>query len=179
MQPRPSRWADAPAHAAEVLDLYRCAPTDAAAFADLVRALHFDPRDGRPVPSVDDDLASRPGIRLLPQGWEQHVREAAWHYLRQGNPPGPDILDTLTGSRSRPRRGTWPLPSSSGTSRLAAPRQLLADAVPDRRAPSVLVTAAGADSPRGPDPRQVLLALHAMLGDSHSRMKRSLRELRR
>jgi hypothetical protein len=158
MRPRPSGWAGAPTHAAEVLDLYQRAPTDAAAFADLVCALHFDPRDGHFVPSADDDLASRPGIRLLPQGWEQHVREAAWHYLHQGNPPGPDILDT-------PDR--LPLPAQAGYLALAflirhqppggAP-QLPADAVLGRWAPSILVTAAGADSPQGPDPRQVLLA---------------------
>ena len=60
----------------------------------LVYALHADPDDGRFAPAAGDDLASRPGVRLLPQGSEQHVREAAWHYLHQGTPPGPDILDT-------------------------------------------------------------------------------------
>jgi hypothetical protein len=158
MRPRPSGWADAPTHASQVLDLYQRAPTDAAAFAGLLYALQFDPRDGRPVPSADDDLASRPGIRLLPQGWEQHVREGAWHYLHQGNPPGPDILDT-------PDR--LPLLAQAGYLALAFPirhqpssgaPQLPADAVLGRRAPSVLITAADADSRQGPDPRQVLLA---------------------
>ena len=158
MRPRPSGWAGAPAHAAEVLDLYQRAVTDAAAFSGLVYALHTDPEDGRFTPAADDDLARRPGIRLLPQGWEQHVREAAWHYLHRGTPPGPDILDT-------PDR--LPLPAHAGYLALAflirhqAPggaAQLPTDAVLGRWAPSVLITGAGAGSPQGPDPRQVLLA---------------------
>jgi hypothetical protein len=158
MQPRPSGWAGAPTHAAEVLDLYQRAATDAAAFPGLVYALHVDPDDGRFMPTADDDLASRPGIRLLPQGWEQHVREAAWHYLHQGTPPGPDILDT-------PDR--LPLPAHAGYLALAflirhqppgGAAQLPADAVLGRWAPSVLVTGAGTDNPQGTDPRQVLLA---------------------
>ncbi len=122
MRPRPSGWAGAPAHAAEVLDLYQRAVTDAAAFSGLVYALHTDPEDGRFTPAADDDLARRPGIRLLPQGWEQHVREAAWHYLHRGTPPGPDILDTPDRLPLPPTRGTWLLPSSSVTRRPAAPR---------------------------------------------------------
>ena len=157
MQPRPSGWAGAPTHAAEVLDLYQRAATDAVAFPGLVYALHTDPDDGRFMPTADDDLASRPGARLLPQGWEQHVREAAWNYLHEGTPPGPDILDT-------PDRLL--LPAYSGYLALAflirhrAPgsTQLPADAVLGRWAPSVLVTGIGADSPQGTAPRQVLLA---------------------
>lgn len=158
IRPRPAGWADAPAHATKVLDLYQRAPADTAAFAGLVYALHVDPRDGRPVPSADDDLASRPGVRLLPQGWAQHVHEAAWHYLHEANPPGPDILDT-------PDR--LPLPAQAGYLALAfllrhqppdgAP-QLPEDAVLGQWASSVLITAAGVDSPQGPVPRQVLLA---------------------
>ena len=95
MQPRPSGWAGAAAHAAEVLDLYQRAATDAAAFPGLVYALHTDPGDGRFMPAADDDLASRPGIRLLPQGWEQHVRQsrlalpAPGHPARPGHPRHP------------------------------------------------------------------------------------------
>ena len=157
MRPRSSGWEGAPAYASQVLDLYQRATTDAAAFPGLVYTLHFDPGSGREVPSADDDLASRPGIRLLPQEWEQRVREAAWHYLDQGDPPGPDILDT-------PDR--LPLLAQAGYLALAflirhqppggAP-QLPADAILGRWAPSVLVTAAGADNPQGPHPRQVLL----------------------
>ena len=146
------------AHTAEVLDLYQRAATDAAAFPGLVYALHADPDDGRFTPAADDDLASRPGVRLLPPGWEQHVREAAWHYLHQGTPPGPAILDTpdqllltaLAGYlalafliRHPPRGGIAQLPAGD---------------VLGRWAPSILVTTAGADSPQGPDPRQVLLS---------------------
>ena len=158
MRPRPSGWAGAPAHAAEVLDLYQRAATDAAAFPGLVYALHADPDDGRFAPAAGDDLASRPGVRLLPQGSEQHVREAAWHYLHQGTPPGPDILDTPDQLLLTALAGYLALaflirhPPHGGTA------QLPADDVLGRWAPSVLVTTADVDSPQGPDPRQVLLS---------------------
>lgn len=72
--------------------------------------------------------------------------------------PGPDILDT-------PDR--LPLPAHAGYLALAflirhqargGAAQLPAGAVLGRWAPSVLVTGAGAGSPQGTDPRQVLLA---------------------
>ena len=157
MRPRPSGWTGAAAHAAEVLGLYQRAASDAAAFPGLVYVLHADPGDGRFVPSADDDLASRPGTALLPPGWQPHVRQAAWHYLHQGTPPGPDILDTP---------GQLPLTAQAGYLALAflvrhpAPgggAQLPSDAVLARWAPSVLLTGPGSDSPQGADPRQVLL----------------------
>jgi hypothetical protein len=157
MRPRPSGWAGAGAHAAELLDLYQRAASDAAAFPGLVYILHADPGDGRFVPSADDDLANRPGTALLPPGWEQHVRQAAWHYLHQGTPPGPDILDTPS---------QLPLTAQAGYLALAfllchpAPggsAQLPSDAVLARWAPSVLLTGSGSGSPQDSDPRQVLL----------------------
>ena len=157
MQPRPPGWTGAAAHAAEVLRLYQRAGTDAAAFPGLVYVLHIDPGDGRFVPAADDDLASRPGTTLLPPGWEPHVRQAVWHYLHQGTPPGPDILDTP---------GQLPLTAQAGYMALAflvrhpAPGgvQLPSDAVLARWAPSILLTGPGSDSPQGPDPRRILLA---------------------
>ena len=157
MRPRSSGWAGAAAHAAEVLGLYQRAASDAAAFPGLVYVLHADPGDGRFVPSADDDLGSRPGTALLPPGWQPHVRQAAWHYLHQGTPPGPDILDTP---------GQLPLTAQAGYLALAflvrhpAPgggAQLPSDAVLARWAPSVLLIGPGSDSPQGADPRQVLL----------------------
>ena len=156
-RPRPSGWAGAAAHAAEVLDLYQRAASDAAAFPGLVNVLHVDPGDGRVRPVADDDLASRPGITLLPPGWEQHVRQAAWHYLHQGIPPGPGILDTPD---------QLPLTALAGylalifLIRYRAPSgaaYLPDDAVLARWAPSVLVTGTGAGGPPGPNLRQVLL----------------------
>ena len=44
---------------------------------------------------------ARPGIRLLPPGWAGQLGEAAWNYLHQPTPPGPDLLD-------RPGRLPWP-----------------------------------------------------------------------
>ena len=76
--------------------------------------------------------------------------EAAWHYLHQGTPPGPDILDTPD---------QLPLTAQAGYLALAflirhpAPgggAQLPADAVLGRWAPSVLVTAARRGQPAGP-----------------------------
>ena len=156
-RPRPSGWAGAATHAARVLDLYQRAASDATAFPGLVNVLHVDPGDGRIPPVADNDLATRPGITLLPPGWEQHVRQAAWHYLHQGTPPGPGILDTP---------GQLSLTALAGYLALAflvrnqAPRgaaHLPNDAVLARWAPSVLATGTGADDPLGPDPRQVLL----------------------
>jgi hypothetical protein len=155
-RPRPSGWAGAAAHATEVLDLYQRAASDAAAFPGLVYVLHVDPGDGRFAPAADDDLASRPGTTLLPQGWEQHVRQAAWHYLHEGTPPGPEVLDTP---------GRLPLTAQAGYLALAflvrrqAPggaAQLPSDPVLARWAPLVLLTGAGT-GPQDPDPRQVLL----------------------
>jgi hypothetical protein len=156
-RPRPSVWEGAAAHAAEVLDLYRRAVSEATAFLGLVNVLHVDPGDGHVRPVADDDLASRPGITLLPPGWEQHTHQAAWHDLHQGTPPGPGILDTPD---------QLPLTALAGYLALAflvrhqAPcgaARLPDDAVLAHWASSVLVTRIGADSPQGPDPRQVLL----------------------
>ena len=157
MRPRPSGWEGAAAHAAEVLGLYQRAASDAAAFPGLVYVLHVDPGDGRFVPAAADDLASRPGTALLPPGWKPHVRQAAWHYLHQGTPPGPDILDTP---------GQLPLTAQAGYLALAflvrhpahgGGAQLPSDAVLARWAPSILLTGPGSGSPQSPDPRQVLL----------------------
>lgn len=157
MRPRPTGWADAEAHVAEVLRLYQRAASDAAAFPGFVYVLHVDPSNGRFTPTANDDLASRPSTVLLPPGWEQHVRSAAWHYLSRGIPPGPDILDTP---------GQLPLTAQAGYLALAflvrhpAPdggTQLPPDIVLARWAPSILLTGADTGSLLGPEPKQVLL----------------------
>jgi len=156
-RPHSTTWAAASAHAAELLGLYQRAAGDATAFPQLVYAMHVDPGDGRFRPTSDDDLASRPGIALLPVGWEPYLRQAGLHYLEHGTPPGPGILDTP---------GQLPLTAQAGYLALAylirhpAPgraAQLPSDDVLARWAPSVLLTGAGSDTLPGPDAKKVLL----------------------
>ena len=100
-QPRPTGWEHAAAHAVRVLDLYQTASSDTSAFEELLWRLQIDPDSGFGQHSGQADLTSRPGTRLLPPGWEGQLGEAAWYYLHQRTPPGPDLLD-------RPDSLPWP-----------------------------------------------------------------------
>lgn len=93
-QPRPRGWDAAPAHFARVLDLYKRAPGEPAAFADLLQLLQIDPATGQGRHSLDGDLTSRPGIRILPPDeWPDRLEDAARNYLARVTPPGPELLD--------------------------------------------------------------------------------------
>jgi len=100
-QPWPAGWDRAAAHAEHVLDIYDHAGSDTSAFEELLWLLQVDPDTGRSMHSYDDDIATRPGITLLPAGWADQFSDAAWNYLHQRTPPGPDLLD-------RPGRLPWP-----------------------------------------------------------------------
>ena len=100
-RPRPAGWEHAAAHAVRVLDLYDAARSDTSAFEELLWNLQVDPVTGHGEHTRQADIATRPGIRLLPPGWEGQLGEAAWNYLHQRTPPGPDLLD-------RPGRLPWP-----------------------------------------------------------------------
>jgi hypothetical protein len=100
-QPRPAGWEHAATHAVRVLDLYDAARSDTSAFEELLWNLQIDPVTGHGEHTRQADIANRPGIRLLPPGWDGQLREAAWNYLNQRTPPGPDLLD-------RPGRLPWP-----------------------------------------------------------------------
>ena len=71
------------------------------AFEELLWDLQVDPVTGHGEHTRQADIATWPGIRLLPPGWEGQLGEAAWNYLHQLTPPGPDLLD-------RPGRLPWP-----------------------------------------------------------------------
>jgi NACHT domain len=93
-RPRQTAWDAAPAHIAEVFDLYERAPGDATAFANLLYLLQIDPAIGRGTHSLDGDLTDRPGIRILPPGeWPGRLTDASRNYLAQATPPGPEQLD--------------------------------------------------------------------------------------
>ena len=100
-QPRPVGWEHAAAHAVRVLDLHDAARSDTSAFEELLWDLQVDPVTGHGEHTRQADIATRPGTRLLPLGWEGQLGEAAWNYLHQHTPPGPDLLD-------RPGRLAWP-----------------------------------------------------------------------
>jgi len=149
-------WAGAATHAARVLDCTSAPPSDATASQASSTPWHVDPGDGRIPPVADNDLATRPGITLLPPGLGNSTSaRPAWHYLHRGTArPGhtrhPGQLP-LT-----PWPDTWPC-FLSAAGRPAA--RALAGTMPcsARWAPSVLVTGTGADGPRGPNPKEVLL----------------------
>lgn len=86
-------WAQAPAHRAQVLDLYERAAGDASAFMELLAALAVNPATGNSAPFREDNIARCPGIELLPPGWPDQLREAAWNYVHRTTPPGEDCLD--------------------------------------------------------------------------------------
>lgn len=100
-QRRQRTWADAPGHAARVLNLYERASSDPAAFWELLYLLQIDPDTGRGLHQHGDDIAERPGIALLPGGWLDYLREAAWVYLHDGVPPAEDYVDD-------PNLTSWP-----------------------------------------------------------------------
>lgn len=79
----------AAAHAVHVLDLYDAASSDPSAFAELLWLLQVNPVTGHGEHSHNADLATRPGITLLPPRWAGPLAEAAWNYLHQRTPPGP------------------------------------------------------------------------------------------
>jgi hypothetical protein len=159
MRPPLAGWADAPAHAVSVVSLYQRAATEADAFPALVHALYIDPDSGSPVAAVDDDLASRPGIRLLPpQGWQQGMHDAAWHYLHQGTPPGPDILDRPDRLRLDAHAGYLALVFLIRHQPPGRAVQLLAEPVLDLWAPVILTAIEGPANSADTSPRQILLA---------------------
>ena len=109
-RPRQAGWEHAAAHAIRVLDLHDAASSDTSAFEELLWLLQIDPVTGRGEHSHRADIATRPGIRLLPPEWEGQLGEAAWNYLHQCTPPGPDLLD---------RPGSLPWPAEAGYLALA------------------------------------------------------------
>ncbi len=157
-RPRSSGWGGAPAHTVEVLDLYQRAATESGAFLGLIYVLQVDPVTGRGMPPADDDLASRPGIRLLPpDAWPKHLQDAAWNYLQQGASPGPEILDTPDRRPFQAQAGYLALAfllrhELPGRPKLAE-GQVLA-----RWAPSILASAALPARTSGADPKRILLA---------------------
>jgi hypothetical protein len=122
---RAAGWAEAPAHQARVLSLYSRAATETSAFAELLAVLAVDPATGAPALLREDDIASRPGIGLLPPGWPSQLLEAAWTYLHQATPPGEDCLDHLD---------TWSLAAETGYLAFAL---LARSEAPDRTLPSL------------------------------------------
>ncbi len=119
-RPRTTGWDQAAAHAARVLDLYDAASSDTSAFEELLWLLQIDPVTGQSQHSYRADIATRPGVSLLPPGWPDWVGQAAWNYLHHCTPPGPDILD---------RPGSLPWSAVTGYLALA---HLVLRGAPDR-----------------------------------------------
>lgn len=94
-------WEEAPQHAARILDLYERASSEPPTFWQLLYLLQVDPVTGRGVHHHSDDIADRPGIRLLPGDWLDHLREAAWNYLHEGAPIDEEFVD-------KPTLTSWP-----------------------------------------------------------------------
>jgi hypothetical protein len=92
-RPRKPVWEKASEHAAGVLDLYNRATTEPSAFWRLLYSLQVDPATGGGFIVHGDDVTTRPGVALLPDGWLQNLIEAAWVYLHDGVPSGDEFLD--------------------------------------------------------------------------------------
>jgi hypothetical protein len=81
LQPEP--WPESERFTAQLRDRLAAAVAgDTGAFWQLLWGLQFDPQTGQaPVPRLDDDISSFPGMTVLGEQAEDAVREAALRYL--------------------------------------------------------------------------------------------------
>lgn len=95
-------WEHVAVHTERVLELYSRAKSETQAYWKLMFDLLTIPNTGQTFRQWSDDISSRPGVVLLPEGWTEYLVDASFNYLETSAPTDDKYL-------SEPNMIHWPI----------------------------------------------------------------------